>query len=191
MLICCGFPVGVWARENNVSGISCKPQPPSGTRAIVADAFSPCCQIPVHRVMHRWLIPVAFRGPAPPALGAASARHAVRGCGSGSIPRSTCLGAFPRARARRAAPMATIRLQQGRTGAGPADAFRRRLRHLAGHSPMPPLRRNASRGVVHWQGGRPRAPAGGAMDNGRPLEIQPSRARGSNRLGRGGPPQSF
>ena len=47
-----------------------------------------------------------------------SPNHAPRGCGSGSIPRSTCHGAFPRARARRAAPMATIRPQQGRRGAG-------------------------------------------------------------------------
>lgn len=35
----------------------------------------------------------------------------------------------------------------------------------------------------------PRAPAGGAMDNGRPLGIEPARARGSHRLRRGGPPQ--
>ena len=50
--------------------------------------------------------------------------HALRGCGSGSIPRSTCRGAFPRARARRAAPMATIRPHQGRRGAGPRTCAR-------------------------------------------------------------------
>jgi hypothetical protein len=101
--------------------------------------------------------------------------HALRGCGSGSIPRSTCRGAFPRARARRAAPMATIRPHQGRRGAGPRTCARR-----SGLGPHVARSRDRCRCCCPCRAsalkpaGPIKFPAGIEMHS--PLGIQPTRA---------------
>jgi hypothetical protein len=117
----------------------------------------------------------ASRPPRPDIGGGVNPNHALRGCGSGSIPRSTCRGAFPRARARRAAPMATIRPQQGRRGA----AARTRAALRLGTAPAAPRARCRCLPSARLRRNRPGTlpvPCG---------EIQPAGA-GGHRGGGGG-----
>jgi hypothetical protein len=122
--------------------------------------------------------------------GGVNPNHALRGCGSGSIPRSTCRGAFPRARARRAAPMATIRPQQGRRGATARERARgAQASDRTGRALGRDADASLERDCLESRPGRIRSPAGIWL--GAPRFRHPTHtSAGGHRVGGDGPSQA-
>jgi len=96
-----------------------------------------------HQISHQFVCARRQASPGASTWAAAAALTTLSaGVGAAASPVRTCRGAFPRARARRAAPVATIRPQQGRTGAG------RRTRAGATEAPIVSVSRSWVRSAM-------------------------------------------